>query len=81
MANWTSQLTSELEEVKEITHKNHGRGPGIWKNDADVHHCPICEKEFTISRRKVLQYRVSNMDWRQFSTVQFPKITAIPQLT
>ena len=60
MANWTSQLTSELEEVKEITHKNHGGGPGIWKNDADVHHCPICEKEFTISRRKVLQYRVSN---------------------
>ena len=50
MANWTSQLTSELEEAKEI-HKN--QGPGFWKNDADVHQCPICEMEFTISRRKV----------------------------
>ena len=69
MANWTSQLTSELEEVKEITLKNQG-GPGFWKDDADVHLCPICENEFTMSRRKVYSTGCPNMDyWGHFKEI------------
>ena len=51
MASKLSVSTLEVEALRET--QKIQLGPKSWMDDAEVKHCPICEKDFTMSRRKV----------------------------
>ena len=51
MASKLSESTLEIEALRE--NQKIQLGPKSWMDDAEVKHCPICEKDFTMSRRKV----------------------------
>ena len=51
MASKLSESALEVEALRE--NQKIQLGPKSWMDDAEVNHCPICEKDFTLSRRKV----------------------------
>ena len=51
MASKLSESTLEIEALRE--NQKIQLGPKSWMDDAGVKNCPICEKDFTMSRRKV----------------------------